>query len=283
MNENESRGGAAPLTYDHTFTLTAGDCDCARRMPLALLLRRVIEVATLHANRLHIGWTDLAPMNIGWVLSRVHLHLDRFPRPNEVLTLRTWVEDFTRMYSNRAFSLIDAQGREIGQALSMWVCIDLKARTAADITALHGERFINTGLKCTLPRMRKLPSTALDAATLVDNYRFMYSDLDFNGHVNSARYAEAVLNLWDPAVYRAYEPRDFEINYLHECLFGERATIAADEVRAEDGTMTATVTLWREDTPCVNARVTFVPAKDAEDAPVPMDIPDAEDREDCEP
>lgn len=259
MSQNDTE---TPRFYDYTFVLTAGDCDCARRMPLALLLRRVIEVATLHANELHIGWTDLAPMNIIWVLSRVHIHLDRFPIPNEELTLRTWVVDFTRMYSNRAFKLLDADGNEIGQVLSMWVCINQTTRTAADITELHGERFINDSLKCTLPRLRKLPVTPLDSATAVENYRFEYSDLDFNGHVNSARYVEAILNLWTPETYNKYLPKDLSINYLHECRYGQTAVIAADErLDSDTGTMNATVTLRCNDKPCVNVAIRFEPAQ----------------------
>ncbi len=249
--------------YSHTFTLTAGDCDCARRMPVTLLLRRIIEVATLHANALHIGWADLAPLNIGWVLSRVHIHFDRTPGPNEELTLQTWVQDWSRLYSNRAFTLLDAQGVPVAHALTMWVCIDLTARTAADIGVLHGERFINSERTSPLPRLRKLPLTQPDAATLVGDHRFVYSDLDFNGHVNSARYAEAILNLWPQDTYLGYMAADFVINYLHECRYGQRATVAAAEsLDADTGAMTAAVTLWTDGaTAAANAAVTFVPVR----------------------
>lgn len=251
-----------PLVFTHRFTLTAGDCDCARRMPLPWLLRKVIETATLHANRLGIGYRDLAPMGIVWVLSRVTMRVDRYPGPNEDLSLTTWVQDATRLYSTRCMTLSDADGKPMAHITSMWVCINITERTAADISALGLDRFVSPGIVCPLPRTRKLPVVALDGATMTANRRFEYSDVDFNGHVNSARYAECVLDLWTPETYQKFLPAEFVINYLHECRYGQTAVIAADErLDSDTGTMNATVTLRCDDKPCVNVAIRFEPAQ----------------------
>ena len=95
MADNEN-----PLVFTHRFTLTAGDCDCARLIKEGVETdsAKVIETATLHANRLGIGFRDLEPMGIVWVLSRVTMRVDRYPGPNEDLSLTTWVQDATRLY-----------------------------------------------------------------------------------------------------------------------------------------------------------------------------------------
>lgn len=257
MADNEN-----PLVFTHRFTLTAGDCDCARRMPLPWLLRKVIETATLHANRLGIGFRDLEPMGIVWVLSRVTMRVDRYPGPNEDLSLTTWVQDATRLYSTRCMTLSDADGNVIGHITSMWVCINIKERTAADISSLGLDRFVSKNIVSPLPRTRKLPVVPLDGATTVADRLFEYSDVDFNGHVNSARYAECVLDLWTLDTYYKYLPAQFDINYLHECRYGQTAVIAADErLDSDTGTMDAAVTLRCNDVPCVNVAIKFIPAE----------------------
>ena len=100
------------------------------------------------------------------------------------------------------------------------------------------------------------------AAMTVANRRFEYSDVDFNGHVNSARYAECVLDLWTLDLYYKYLPAQFVINYLHECRYGQTAVIAADErLDSDTGTMDAAVTLRCNDVPCVNVAIKFIPAE----------------------
>lgn len=249
-----------PLIFNHKFTLTAGDCDCARRMPLPWLLRKVIETATLHANSLGIGFKDLEPMGIVWVLSRVTMRIDRYPGPNDELSLTTWIQDATRLYSTRCMTLNDADGNAIGHITTMWVCINIVERTAADISSLSLDRLVAGDCTCPLPRTRKLPTVSVDSATKVVNRRFEYSDVDFNGHVNSARYAECVLDLWTPDTYKNYRPTEFVINYQHECLYGQTATIAAcEQADSDTGAINTSITLRCNDTPCVNVAIKFEP------------------------
>ena len=55
--------------HTHDYFLTAGECDATGHMPVQLLVSRVIEVATEHANSLNIGYANLQPRGIAWVLS----------------------------------------------------------------------------------------------------------------------------------------------------------------------------------------------------------------------
>lgn len=57
-------------------------------------------------------------------------------------------------------------------------------------------------------------------------YTFRYCDLDFNRHVNSARYIELLLNQWPLDFHDAYLIHRIEISYLNEAHFGDEARIA---------------------------------------------------------
>lgn len=247
-----------PLLYSHQFLATGGQCNAGGTMSLPVLVQAIIDVATEHANALNIGFERLRTFNAAWVLSRLSIQMDRWPGVNEEWTMTTWIENWNRLYSDRVFEITDAQGNVIGNARTAWVAIDVDSRTPADLTQLHPETMIYAEKKCPVPRMRKLLPVALDTATVVRDYQFLYTDIDVNGHVNSVRYVEHILNLWPPALYAKYPLCGFEIAYIHECFYDQRVAIAAIETQPDDtGTAHATVDILRDGERAVAAAVTF--------------------------
>ncbi|MDR2468886.1 MAG: acyl-[acyl-carrier-protein] thioesterase, partial [Tannerella sp.] len=51
-------------------------------------------------------------------------------------------------------------------------------------------------------------------------YRVKYSDLDINGHFNSIKYMESILDLFEIEIYRAHPVIRFEIVYQAEGRYG---------------------------------------------------------------
>jgi acyl-ACP thioesterase len=52
-----------------------------------------------------------------------------------------------------------------------------------------------------------------------DHHRVRYSDLDANGHCNSGRYFEILLDAIEPG--EAFTPSRFEITYVKEAMLGQ--------------------------------------------------------------
>lgn len=69
--------------YTQKFYLVAGDCNPEKELPLTMLMNRVIEIATVHANMWGIGYDALIKNNHAWVLSRVAVEMKRYPKVNE--------------------------------------------------------------------------------------------------------------------------------------------------------------------------------------------------------
>lgn len=247
---------APPVEYTEHYFLTAGECDAQSVMPLTLLAQRIIEIATQHANRMGIGYANLKALGIAWVLSRLTTHMDRMPAINEPYSITTWIEGINRLYSDRCFRIDDANGNPLGWARSVWAAIDVHNRAAADLSRLDTRNLICDSTQCPLPKTRKHPPVEQPA---VDHpYMFKYMDLDFNGHVNSVRYIEHILNCWPRQQYDRWRIRDFAINYYHECHYGEHVDILthdrdpeagsqADMLRGEDRVVSARIEWGRRE------------------------------------
>lgn len=244
----------AETVFEKKFFLTAGESDARGEMPMTLVAERVIEVATNHANILGIGYANLSPEGVGWVLSRLSVSMDRIPKINESYTIKTWIENWTRMFSERCFLFEDSQGHIIGYARTVWAIIDIKTRRVADLSKFGSDSLMNVDMSCPLPRIRNLAPVC---PTETMNYTFQYTDLDFNRHVNTVRYIEHILNLWSPEHYDAYRLKDFEISFRHECLAGQTVKLCAEKHGADSGS----VDIIRDEERVVSARLGFIEDK----------------------
>ena len=205
------------------YMLTAGESNAQGRMPLTLLVERIIEVATDHANALDIGYATLIKQNIGWVLSRLSVEMNYMPAINEHYSFKTWIENYNRHFSERNFVICGKNGMVHGYARTIWVAMDFATRTAADLTKLERESFPTADLPCPIEKTPRLPALP-DSADGV-NYCFKYCDLDFNRHVNTVRYVELLMNQWSLDHFDRYYPGRFDISFHHECYFGEEVKV----------------------------------------------------------
>lgn len=208
-----------PDRLTHSYTLTAGESNAEGYMPLTLLVERIIEVATEHANALGIGYATLIRQNIGWVLSRLSVEMNSMPEINENYALTTWIESYNRRFSERNFVITGDGGKVFGYARTVWVAMDFATRTVADLTTLERESFPTAELPCPMaktPRIGALPTDAVSS-----KYTFKYCDLDFNRHVNTVRYVELLMNQWPLEHYDHSFASRFDILFHHECHFGE--------------------------------------------------------------
>lgn len=102
---------------------------------------------------LDIGYTRLAALGIGWVLSRLSVEMSSYPAINDTYSITTWIENINRRFSERNMLIQAGDGTTIGHARTVWVAIDLKKRTLGDLSAITAAPLPCPALPCPIPRM----------------------------------------------------------------------------------------------------------------------------------
>lgn len=200
-------------------------------MPITMLINRLNEVASMHANVLGIGFDVLATKHQTWVLSRVAIEIKLYPGVNNNYTLRTWVSAVNRLFSERDFEIL-VEGEVVGYARTVWAVLDTETRTAADISDfLWMSTVIPTDKKCPIDKPSR--PIAVDLPTRSDAYQFTFCDLDVNRHVNSSRYIELLLNQWSLDFHDRNRLTRFEIAYMHEAYYDEAVEVRLAETNTE--------------------------------------------------
>ena len=238
--------------FSYTYYLAAGECNPQGEMPLTLLMARIIEVATWHANSWGAGYARLIQDNQVWVLSRVTIEVTAMPRVNENYTLTTWIEDYNRHFSQRNMRLDDAQGKPLGYVRTIWMVIDMGTRASVDISQLGYISDKVSDLPCPIEPISRL--RPIEKGHSVD-YTFGYMDCDFNRHVNTVRYLAHLMNLFDMDCYDNYFISRMEIAFIKETRYGETAQFIIDDSDPNDSRMSVTIDgadhvrarfLWKE-------------------------------------
>jgi len=209
--------------FEQTYFLTPAECNPQGRMPITLLINRLIEVATLHANQIGIGYASLVERNETWVLSRVATEMSLYPGVNDHYTIRTWISGINRLFSERDFEILDGQGNTIGHARTVWAVLNTITRSVADISHMQWiDTLIPADKQCPIEKPSR-PRPLTEFRT--ERYRFTYCDIDFNRHVNSSRYIELLLNQWSLDFHDRNRLTRFEIAYMHEAYFDEEVEL----------------------------------------------------------
>ena len=224
--------------FSKTYYLAAGECNPQGEMPLTLLMTRIIEIATWHANSWGVGYARLIQDNQVWVLSRVTIDVTSMPRVNQEYTLTTWIEDYNRHFSQRNMRLDDAQGNPLGYVRTIWMVIDMNTRASVDISQLSYICENISDLPCPIePQSHLRP---IQQGHAID-YTFGYMDCDFNRHANTVRYLAHLMNLFDMDCYDHYFIRRMEIAFIKETHYGETAQFIIDDSDPMDSRMSVTI------------------------------------------
>lgn len=201
-----------------SFYLSAAECNAQQEMSLPLLTQKLIDVATEHANILGIGNPSMPSPDMGWVLSRLTVEMNRYPHENTDYSITTWVEDWNRHFSRRAFSISDSEGNNIGYARSIWMVLNTSDRSNAGLSGLKFNPEWISDRECPIPMQEK--HLRIESGEDCPAYRFKYCDIDFYRHVNTVRYIDLLLNQFDMQTYDDNIVNRLELSFLHEASYG---------------------------------------------------------------
>lgn len=224
MNENKVgtyQFVAEPFHVDFTGKLTLG-----------VLGNHLLNCAGLHASDRGFGMASLHENHYTWVLSRLAIELKELPRQYEEFQIQTWVENVYRLFTDRNFAILNKDGEAIGYARSVWAMIDMKTRKPADLLTLHegGITAYICEKDCPIDKPGRIKVKSTEA---VHTHRSKYSDIDINGHVNSIRYMDHMLDLFSLEKYQTQRIRRFEVAYVAESYYGDTLSFYLDEPEKE--------------------------------------------------
>jgi len=218
-------------------------CDFSKRLFMGHLGNHLLNAADFHSHDRGFGMTYLNPIHKTWVLSRLAIEIGSMPEQYTHFNVETWVEGAMKYFTNRNFRIAGTDGKVYGYARSVWAMIDTETRQPTDIFAIRGgaiKEWIEFDKECPIDKISRVKMG--DDAKLVRTIDTYYNDVDINGHINSVKYIEHVLDLFPVDWYREYDIHRFEIAYVAETHQGDRLNFYMEEKEGFDNYVRITKT-----------------------------------------
>lgn len=246
----------------YEFVAEPFHCDFSKRLFLGHLGNHLLNAADFHGGERGFGMTYLNLQHKTWVLSRLAVEMDEMPQSYDRFYVETWVEGAMRYFTSRDFAITNADGKTYGYGRSIWALIDTDTRQPTDILSVKDgaiTQYVETEKSCPMDKGSRVKMG--QKAELVRTLDTYYHDVDVNGHVNSVKYIEHVLDLFPLDYYRTHKLRRFDIAYVAETYQGDQLHIYRERVgEAEDYQfrVTKTTSDSQEETEVVRCEVKFI-------------------------
>ena len=199
-------------------------CDFSHHLFMGHLGNHMLNAADFHSRERGFGMGALNSIKKTWVLSRLAIEMDEMPCQYDKFYVETWVESAMRYFTQRNFRVVSEDGAKVyGYGRSIWAMIDTDTRQPTNIFDIDNGAIVNWVEKDKENPMSKLTRVQMDDNTeLVRTIGTFYNDVDINGHINSVKYIEHVLDLFPIDWYKEHPLKRFDIAYVAEAHQGDR-------------------------------------------------------------
>jgi acyl-ACP thioesterase len=214
--------------WQETFPVRFGEIDKSDRLKLSSVFQFFQEAAISHAENLGVGRSEMERTGQVWILSRISVMVNRRPQYGEVITVRSWPRGGEKLFAVRDYDIRNSSDIPVVSARSGWLIVDLEKRRPLRPNSVMGNLPLNDGLDA----MTSMPVSLEAHGNLqkVTERKALYTDVDYNGHVNNVSYIKWIEDSLEPQLLEKAERIKFDINYLTEILSGETTGIFSAQV-----------------------------------------------------
>lgn len=214
--------------FSKQYHIDVINTDFEARLKPSYLFAFMQDAASMAAERLGFGHDRLiAEHGVVWVLTKVSAQIFDMPRAGDDITIETWHQTPGKITFDRDFLVLDASGRRIAAAASVWVLIDINSREPVRANVINFDSPVTRTERALDSRLGKIK--AADAPEDSYTRQIGYSDIDLNGHVNNARYVDFALDCFPLERFEGASLSAVEINYISEMKSGDTLTLRKSE------------------------------------------------------
>ncbi len=212
------------------LVIPASDCDHTARLSIPDTFALFQDIATDHANALHIGVPDLSPRGLFWLTVKTKVKLFRRPDMNEAAEAETWPEPAERIRCNRDYRLTHG-GEVLALGKTEWAIANLatgQLHKAAEV--FPPELTMRTDAVWTEPFARLRDDFADEP--VFARYTVRSTDIDLGGHMNNVAYVRALAGAFSTREWDAMDVKELEIHFKTSCYEGDTLVM---QRREKDG------------------------------------------------
>jgi len=200
--------------------------DASFHMKPAAFMDFAQEIAYWAASELGFGYDQLHVHHIAWVLSRMHIHFEGYPKWKDNVKLFTWHKGLESLFFLRDFFLDSDEGNHLVSCTSSWVIIDERTRRFARTEDLQHLLTVDGPVDSAIAE--PAPKTAMPRGAEAEpagTHTVSYSDIDIIGHTNNVRYIVWAMDALPYELTSTSRVKDIYISFIKETTPGQEVEL----------------------------------------------------------
>lgn len=228
-----------------------GQCTGNNKMSLQEILLFTSDTAVEDYYLRGLSWGFLYERGFVIMLARLSLAIERLPSANEEILLRTWEEAPQGLQLTRSYHMTTAEGETLLRGHSTWLVVNPETRRIIK-PDLFTIRPVPTYYE-SFPGIPCGKITPPDNATLVEERRIGWSEMDGNRHMNNSRYGAYASDCL-PEKWREETPKNIRFNFSKEAVLGEKVQLYCSEIEEKKQVI---ITIKQDNVTCFEAEFSY--------------------------
>lgn len=206
--------------FEKDYTVPSSGTDPAGKLSLPGIFDLWMDLASEHAQRLGVGFRDMASRHAYWVAVRTRVRVYERPGLLETVRLRTWPGQPGSVKCDRFYRMV-RDGAVLAEGRTEWVGQNTDTgrvmRTGDFGYPAELEHLPERVCEAPFTRFREQP----DPANLCLSYTVGSRDIDMGRHMNNVAYVRMLLGTFAVAELEAMDVAEVEVAYSNVCREGE--------------------------------------------------------------
>ena len=212
------------MKYIEHYKIKWHDTDANRMVSPSRVLAYMQETANLHLRSCGMSLDDLRDQKkLAFILSRIAIRIYDPMYAYEEIDVETWVCESRGMSFHRCFRIL-RQDTVIAEAFSVWALLDLGEKKLLPSTAFPYQIEPELPLGQEMAVRVRLPAMSL--MEYVGDRKIVYSDIDYNGHMNNTHYPDMLCD-FTPDIHRK-RVIGLTLSFLHEAAYENTLKVYRD-------------------------------------------------------
>ncbi len=207
------------MIFSKKYTTRWHDTDASRRVRITKMLEYMQETSNAHMESFGVSLDKLRDDHgLAFILSKTRIKIYQPIHAYEDIEVQTWTSEPRGFSIPRAYRILK-DGETVAEADTTWCLIDLNKKNL--VKGADGMAYYNfenePPLDMTLPARFRLPvGVELKSSA---NRKIVYSDLDYNMHMNNTKYTDMLCDLIP--IEDTGRISGVLLSYVNEAAFGD--------------------------------------------------------------
>ncbi|NLJ17095.1 MAG: acyl-ACP thioesterase [Clostridiales bacterium] len=205
--------------FTEEYKIRFYDVDCKYRLKPETILAWAGELAGDHLRSKNITREQMWEDGQVFLLTRCIMRYNKTPRYHDSISMNTWEYGTKGVQFNRLYDITDEDGNVCIESHSLWVLVNPQTHRI-----LRPKEYAYEMDKADKNLNISTDKIVYKQGDFVGNYKFLYSDLDANGHVNNGAYVRLAQS-YCPMDIKKRDIFELDISFIKEAMEGDEIKI----------------------------------------------------------